>query len=225
MYASPSPFYPHQIFNASLFTEFYIKTVSASLDPALVRWWLEVHIYNSTRFWCQSLHSLCTGIQRQWWRRAPVMLVRAVLAQVTHGESQLTLLWHLIWCVVTWWQKRNRLTLLMREQAVSQSSPQKRPGTQFGCGGRQGLPLETLREVFSPLGRQWCLTSCLKPQVSLQADWISAGDSFGPYLTPSKEIGNYPTCSTEFHRLFFASACLPFSSLVINIECTRGGNI
>lgn len=59
----------------------------------------------------------------------------------------------------------------------------------------------------------------------LEADWISAGNSFGPDLTPSKEIGNYPICSTEFHRFFYTSAGLPFFSLEINIDCTGGVNI
>ena len=72
MYTGPSPFCPHQIFNASLFTYFYIKIISTSLDPALVRWWLEVHICYSTRFWCQSPRSLCMGIQSDRGDKEPL---------------------------------------------------------------------------------------------------------------------------------------------------------
>lgn len=62
-------------------------------------------------------------------------------------------------------------------------------------------------------------------EISVRVSCRQTGESRGPDLTPSKEIGNNLTCSAKFHRPFFTSVCLPFSSLVINIECMKGRNV
>lgn len=140
----------------------------------LVWWWLEGHICISTRFCRQSLHNLCVGIQSDSGdtHREPCNTGKSNFhASYSCGETaHLVLTPNSVFSEVM--VEKKSLDSANERGGSILESPRTRWGTPGVGAGRQPLPLETLENIFSPLGRQWCSMNCLKPQYELVAGWL-----------------------------------------------------